>query len=74
MALFRCNQSGNVVEFRQDYDIIEMRRHPQYTEVDTSAVVEVDTSAVVEVEKVDGTRQTLTLKKPMGRPRKEQLL
>jgi len=66
MALFRCNQSGNVVEFRQDYDIIEMRRHHQYTEVDTSAVVE--------VEKVDGTRQTLTLKKPMGRPRKEQLL
>ena len=66
MALFRCNQSGNVVEFRQDYDILEMRRHPEYTEVDTSAVVE--------VAKVDGTRQTLTLKKPMGRPRKEQLL
>ena len=66
MALFKCTRSGNVVEFRQDYDIIEMRRHPQYTEVDTSAVVE--------VEKVDGTRQTLTLKKPMGRPRKEQLL
>jgi len=66
MALFRCTRSGNVVEFRNDYDIIEMRRHPEYTEVDTSAVVEVD--------KVDGTRQTLTLKKPMGRPRKEQLL
>jgi hypothetical protein len=66
MALCRCNQSGNVVEFRQDYDILEMRRHPEYTEVDTSAVVE--------VEKIDGTRQTLTLKKPMGRPRKEQLL
>ena len=65
MALFRCNQSGNVVEFRQDYDILEMRKHPEYTEVDTSAVVE--------VAKVDGTRQTLTLKKPMGSPRKEQL-
>ena len=65
MALFKCTRSGNVVEFRNDYDIIEMRRHPEYTEVDTSAVVE--------VEKVDGTRQTLTLKKPMGRPRKEQL-
>jgi hypothetical protein len=65
MALFRCNQSGNVVEFRQDYDILEMRKHPEYTEVDTSAVVE--------IAKVDGTRQTLTLKKPMGRPRKEQL-
>ena len=66
MALFKCTRSGSVVEFRNDYDIVEMRRHPEYTEVDTSAVVE--------VEKVDGTRQTLTLKKPMGRPRKEQLL
>ncbi len=44
---------------------VDQLRHPEYTEVDTSAVVE--------VEKVDGTRQTLTLKKPMGRPRKEQL-
>jgi hypothetical protein len=65
MALFRCNQSGNVVEFRDDYDIKTMKTHPEYTEVDTSAVVE--------VERNDGTRQTLTLKKPMGRPRKEQL-
>lgn len=65
MALFRCNQSGNVVEFRDDYDIKTMKNHPEYTEVDTSAVVE--------VERNDGTRQTLTLKKPMGRPRKEQL-
>ena len=65
MALFRCNQSGNVVEFRDDYDIKTMKTHPVYTEVDTSAVVE--------VERNDGTRQTLTLKKPMGRPRKEQL-
>ena len=66
MALFRCNQSGTVVEFRDDYDIKTMKNHPEYTEVDTSAVVE--------VERNDGTRQTLTLKKPMGRPRKEQLL
>ena len=65
MALFKCTRSGNVVEFRNDFDIIEMRIHTEYTEVDTSTVVE--------VEKVDGTRQTLTLKKPMGRPRKEQL-
>ncbi len=65
MALFKCNQSGTVVEFRDDYDIKTMKNHPEYTEVDTSAVVE--------GERVDGTRQTLTLKKPMGRPRKEQL-
>jgi hypothetical protein len=66
MALFKCTRSGNVVEFRNEYDIIEMRRHPEYTEVNTSAQIE--------VQKDDGTRQTLTLKKPMGRPRKEQLL
>ena len=65
MALFKCNQSGTVVEFRDDYDIKTMKNHPEYTEVDTSAVVE--------VERNDGTRQTLTLKRPMGRPRKEQL-
>ena len=66
MALFRCNQSGTVVEFRDDYDIKTMKTNPEYTEVDTSAVVE--------VERNDGTRQTLTLKKPMGRPRKELLV
>ena len=66
MALFRCNQSGTVVEFRDDYDIKTMKNHPEYTEVDTSAAIE--------VVKVDETKQTLTLKKPMGRPRKEQLL
>ena len=66
MALFRCNQSGNVVEFRDDYDIKTMKTHPEYTEVDTSAAIE--------VVKVDETKQTLTLRKPMGRPRKEQLL
>jgi hypothetical protein len=65
MALFKCNQSGTVVEFRDDYDIKTMKNHPEYTEVDASAVVE--------VERNDGTRHTLTLKKPMGRPRKEQL-
>jgi hypothetical protein len=65
MALFRCNQSGTVVEFRDDYDIKTMKTNPEYTEVD---------SAAIEVVKVDETKQTLTLKKPMGRPRKEQLL
>ena len=66
MALFRCNKSGNTVEFRYDFDIAEMRRHPEYTEVITSSVIVIDSA--------DGTRQTITLKKPMGRPRKEQLL
>lgn len=66
MALFRCTRSGNVVEFRHEHDIIEMRRHPEYTEVDTTAKIE--------VAQEDGTRHTITLKKPMGRPRKEMLL
>ena len=66
MALFRCIRSGTVVEFRNDYDIEGMKNHPEYELIDTSAVVE--------VAKDDGTRQTITLKRPMGRPRKEQLL
>ena len=62
MALFKCIRSGNIVEFRNDYDIEAMRKHPEYTEVDTSAQVE--------VENEDGKRQIITLKKPLGRPRK----
>ena len=66
MALFKCIRSGTVVEFTAQHDIDEMKRHHEYEFVDTSIVVE-------DV-KEDGTRQTITLKKPMGRPRKEQLL
>jgi hypothetical protein len=66
MALFKCIRSGTVVEFTAQNDINDMKKHPEYQLVDTSIVVE-------DV-KEDGTRQTITLKKPMGRPRKEQLL
>jgi hypothetical protein len=66
MALFKCIRSGTVVEFTAQHDIDEMKRHHEYQLVDTSIVVE-------DV-KEDGTRHTITLKKPMGRPRKEQLL
>ena len=62
MALFKCNRTGNVVEFSFDHDIQEMRRHPEYTQIDDSSHVE--------VENEDGTRQTLVLRKPLGRPRK----
>lgn len=65
MALFKCIRSGTVVEFTAQHDIDEMKRHHEYQLVDTSIVVE-------DV-KEDGTRHTITLKKPMGRPRKEQL-
>ncbi len=33
MAKFRCNESGNVIEFSSDYDIKVMRANMEYTEV-----------------------------------------
>jgi hypothetical protein len=42
---FKCNQSGNTVEFFQDHEIAEMRKHTGYTEViDTPKVTVVTTS------------------------------
>ena len=65
MALFKCKRSGTVVEFTAQHDVDTMMEHHEYEFVDTSIVVE--------NVKENGTRQTITLKKPMGRPRKEQL-
>ena len=33
MAKFKCNQSGNTVEFFQAHEILEMKKHEGYTEV-----------------------------------------
>ena len=33
MAKFKCKLSGNVYEFVNDFDIKDMRDHPQYEEV-----------------------------------------
>lgn len=33
MATFKCNQSGNTVQFFQEHEIAEMRKHQGYTEV-----------------------------------------
>jgi hypothetical protein len=33
MAKFKCNQSGNTIEFFQEHEIAEMRKHGGYTEV-----------------------------------------
>lgn len=33
MAMFKCNQSGNTVQFFQEHEIAEMRKHQGYTEV-----------------------------------------
>jgi hypothetical protein len=33
MALFKCIQTGNVTEFILDHDIVQMKAHPGYEEV-----------------------------------------
>jgi len=43
MAKFKCMQSGTVVSFENEWDIAQMKSHPDYTEV-----VEVETVTVEE--------------------------
>ena len=33
MAIFKCKVSGNTVEFKEQHDIDQMRKHPEYEEV-----------------------------------------
>jgi hypothetical protein len=33
MALFKCVQTGNVTEFVDEHDIVQMKTHPDYEEV-----------------------------------------
>ena len=33
MVYFKCRLSGNVVGFEYEWDVNEMRKHPQYDEV-----------------------------------------
>ena len=33
MALFKCIQTGNVTEFILEHDIVQMKAHPGYEEV-----------------------------------------
>lgn len=33
MAKFKCRLTGNVFEFVNDFDIEDMREHPQYDEI-----------------------------------------
>ena len=37
---FKCIQSGNTVEFTQEHEIAEMRKHSGYTEVVETPIVE----------------------------------
>jgi hypothetical protein len=34
MAFFKCTQTGNITEFVNDHDIVQMRSHPSYEEVE----------------------------------------
>jgi len=36
---FKCNKTGNTVEFSSEYDIESMRKHPEYTEVQSTVEV-----------------------------------
>lgn len=51
MAKFKCNQSGNTVEFFQEHEILEMRKHGGYTEV-VAEVAPVVTPTVKSTKKV----------------------
>ena len=44
MAKFRCKLSGNIFEFFNEFDILDMREHGQYEEVKEEAVVEKKTT------------------------------
>jgi hypothetical protein len=39
MAIFKCNKTGNTVEFKQQHDIDQMRKHEGYTEVVVTPIV-----------------------------------
>ncbi len=49
MAIFKCVQTGNTVEFNLEHDISAMRRHPEYTEVVEEVKPKVEPVAVKKV-------------------------
>jgi hypothetical protein len=52
---FKCIQSGNTVEFFQEHEIAEMRKHTGYTEVVEVVVVEAPKATKKTVVKQDET-------------------
>jgi len=48
---FKCNQSGNTVEFFQEHEIAEMRKHGGYTEVVEAPVVVQEAAPVKTISK-----------------------
>ncbi len=47
MAKFKCILSGNIFEFVHDFDIDEMRKHPQYEEIEDGLQEEQDSKEKV---------------------------
>lgn len=45
MALFKCKQTNNTVEFENDWDIVQMRAHPDYEEVKEEEVKPIEKPA-----------------------------
>ena len=60
MAIFRCLQSGQTVEFTQQHDIDSMKGHQGYVRIDQEKVVENNDKPVVLAPPV----------KKLGRPKK----
>lgn len=36
---FKCKISGNIFEFQHEWDVEEMRKHPQYEEIEETVEV-----------------------------------
>ncbi len=49
MAIFKCVQTGNTVEFNLEHDIRTMRQHPEYNEVIEEVKPKVEPVAVKKV-------------------------
>lgn len=39
MAKFKCKLTGNIFTFVNDFDINDMREHPQYEEIEEEEIV-----------------------------------
>ena len=55
MAKFKCQHTGNIVEFTAEHDVATMRKHTEYIEVLEEPVEEV--KPVVKPRKVTSTEE-----------------
>ena len=51
MAKFRCLLSGNVFTFENEFDVSDMREHPQYEELEDGLQTEEEQNTKKEVKK-----------------------